>query len=86
MIGLSVDATIDLPKALHKKKPLAYLQGFMGQGDPYQTVREAYGIRGIPSIWLIGPDGTIIARDLRGRHVLTVSDSACHHHANQPSI
>ena len=26
----------------------------------------AYGVRGIPQIMLIGPDGTILARDLRG--------------------
>jgi hypothetical protein len=28
-----------------------------------------YGVEGIPSIFLIGPDGKIIARDLRGEEI-----------------
>ncbi len=66
VVGLSIDEAVDLPKAFHERKPSGYLQGFLGQGDRYQNIREAYGIRGIPSIWLIGPDGKIVARDLRG--------------------
>jgi hypothetical protein len=30
-----------------------------------------YGVRGIPSIWLIGPDGRILAKDLRGEAIQT---------------
>jgi hypothetical protein len=40
---------------------------------PYQQMlnaqdagSKAYGIEGIPQIILFGPDGTIVARDLRG--------------------
>jgi len=29
-------------------------------------VANMYGITSIPSIWLIGPDGKIIAKDLHG--------------------
>ena len=66
MIGLSIDKSMDMPEAFHEKKPSGYLQGFLGADERYQGVREDYGIRGIPSIWLIGPDGKVVARDLRG--------------------
>lgn len=69
VVGLSIDKTIDLPKTFHEEHPSAYLQGFLGIGDRYLKIREAYGIQGIPSIWLIGPDGKIVARDLRGEAV-----------------
>lgn len=34
--------------------------------DSTRTATETYGVNGIPQIMLIGPDGTILARDLRG--------------------
>lgn len=66
VVGLSIDQTIDLPKAFHEQNPSGYIHGYLGVGDESKRVSLAYGIRGIPSIWLIGPDGKIIARDLRG--------------------
>lgn len=37
--------------------------------DSNDTVRDLYGVNGIPHIMLIGPDGTILARDLRGEGI-----------------
>ena len=34
--------------------------------DSTRTATDTYGVQGIPQIMLIGPDGTILARDLRG--------------------
>ena len=34
--------------------------------DSTHTATDTYGVQGIPQIILIGPDGTILARDLRG--------------------
>ena len=34
--------------------------------DTGMTPMDLYGVKGIPFILLFGPDGTIIARDLRG--------------------
>ena len=34
--------------------------------DSTRTATNVYGVQGIPQILLIGPDGTILARDLRG--------------------
>lgn len=66
MISLSLDKSIDLPKKFHEDKPSPYVHGYLGEWNTTETATKAYGIRGIPSIWLIGPDGKIVARDLRG--------------------
>ena len=65
IVGLSLDATFDLPKNYHAKKPSPYTNLYLGKWNEETTTAD-YGIRGIPSIWLIGPDGKIVARDLRG--------------------
>ena len=39
--------------------------------DAQQIPTDIYGIRGIPQIILFGPDGTIIARNLRGEAIKT---------------
>lgn len=37
--------------------------------DSKDVVRDMYGVQGIPHIMLIGPDGTILARELRGERI-----------------
>ena len=37
--------------------------------DSTRTATDTYGVDGIPQIMLIGPDGTILARDLRGPQI-----------------
>ncbi len=34
--------------------------------DSTRTATDTYGVNSIPQIMLIAPDGTILARDLRG--------------------
>lgn len=63
MIGLSKDAAPDAPRDYAKKENLAWTQGFIG---PDETISSQFGIRGIPSIWLISPEGKVLAKDLRG--------------------
>jgi len=65
VIGLSVDETIEAAGTLLKKNPSPYRQGWVGDKDRHQEISDAYGMESIPAIWLIGPDGKIIARDLR---------------------
>lgn len=67
MIALSLDKDIGLPKAFHEQNPAAYVCGYLGHWNKTETTARDYGVTGIPSIWLIGPDGKIVARDLRGR-------------------
>ena len=69
MVGLSVDDATDAPKKYAEDNNVKWSQGFLGQGTNGQAVMNLYGVRGIPSIWLIGPDGKVIAKDLRGEQI-----------------
>ncbi|MEM6883401.1 MAG: redoxin domain-containing protein [Verrucomicrobiota bacterium] len=35
-----------------------------------QTISQSYHVNGIPSIWLIGPEGEIVAKNLRGSQIV----------------
>jgi thiol-disulfide isomerase/thioredoxin len=65
MIGLSLDADAAEPKAYAEKNSLGWIQGFLGDWSS-SGVPDQYGVSGIPTILLIGPDGKVIARGLRG--------------------
>jgi hypothetical protein len=39
-------------------------------------VPTQYGVQGIPTIFLIGPDGKILARDLRGEDIKRAVEEA----------
>ena len=68
-LGLSVDDKLSDPKAFLNKNPSQYLQGYVGYPERYQKIQNHYGIQTIPSIWLIDPNGKIVARDLRGAKI-----------------
>lgn len=76
IVGLSLDETIDLPKAYHEENPSPYAHAYLGNWGKTETTARDYGVMGIPSIWLIGPDGKIIARDLRGKSLREAVDAA----------
>ena len=65
MIGLSLDRSKDAPRNYAAKNDLRWTQGFLGDWSK-TNVPEEYGVNGIPAIWLIGPDGRVVAKDLRG--------------------
>jgi thiol-disulfide isomerase/thioredoxin len=65
MISLSLDETADNAAAYVKKNNLAWEQAWLAGGWDAATVKD-YCVHGIPSTWLIGPDGKVIAKDLRG--------------------
>jgi len=68
MLGLSLDPAPAAPKAYAKEHDLPWTQGFLGDWSR-TDVPASYGVEGIPSIWLIGPDGRVVARDLRGERI-----------------
>ena len=70
MIGLSLDKARDDPRQYAIKHGMGWIQGFLGEWADGK-LPDTYGVRGIPSIWLIGPDGRVIARDLRGEQIKT---------------
>ncbi|NND97888.1 MAG: TlpA family protein disulfide reductase [Pirellulaceae bacterium] len=66
VIGLSIDDTIDLPTGFLQKRPSIYRQAYLGQWHDTETTTRDFGIQSVPSIWLIGPSGRVIDRDLAG--------------------
>ena len=64
MIGLSLDSDVDAPRQYAVENQLEWTQGFVGGGSQ-SMAPQRYGVRGIPSIFLIDPQGAIVARDLR---------------------
>ena len=65
MISLSLDDSPSAPKDFARKNDIKWIQGFLGKWSD-SKVTPLYGVDGIPAIFLIGPDGKIVARDLRG--------------------
>jgi thiol-disulfide isomerase/thioredoxin len=68
MIGLSLDPDRDAPRKYVEKYSLGWYQGFLGDFSEAKLPAEC-GVRGIPSTWLIGPDGKVLAKDLRGNSI-----------------
>jgi thiol-disulfide isomerase/thioredoxin len=71
MISLSLDKERDKPIKFVQTKNIPWPQAFLGEWSN-DTVTQTYGVWGIPQICLIGPDGRIIARDLRGSKIKQV--------------
>jgi thiol-disulfide isomerase/thioredoxin len=70
MVGLNLDKAQEDPRQYVVKQGMGWIQGFLGEWADGK-LPDAYGVRGIPSTWLIGRDGTVIAKDLRGRQIKT---------------
>jgi RNA polymerase sigma factor (sigma-70 family) len=73
MVALSLDEKPDDARFLVKAQKLLWLQGYLGPDSPVAT---AYGATAIPATFLIGPDGRILARDLRGEQTRTAIEKA----------
>ena len=63
MIGMSLDWDIDKAKRFIARKELKWSQAALGDMSE-STVVKAYGIGGVPTMILIGPEGKILARNL----------------------
>ncbi len=64
LIGLACDETAEVAERYVKENGLTGVHGFAGNLP--SSVGRRYMLRTIPSSFLIGPDGRILARDLRG--------------------
>jgi peroxiredoxin len=65
VVSLSLDNDAATPREYAKANDMPWVQGFLGKWSD-DTVTKTYGVRGIPATFLIGPDGRMVARDLRG--------------------
>ncbi|MDB5910750.1 MAG: resA 1 [Massilia sp.] len=71
MIGVSVDDRPNEPSKYLLGRKLPWLQGFAGP-----SAWKTFGIGAIPSVWLIGPDGKIIAKEIAAEDLdQTVKDA-----------
>jgi beta-lactamase regulating signal transducer with metallopeptidase domain/thiol-disulfide isomerase/thioredoxin/protocatechuate 3,4-dioxygenase beta subunit len=64
MIGLSCDQAPESPEEYIRRNPMGWTQAFAG--DFNSSVGTSYKLRAIPATFLIGPDGRILAKNLRG--------------------
>ena len=66
IIALSVDKTINEPRDFLKKNDLPWMQLYLGSAGTVQKMPAQYGVQGIPSVFLVNPDGKIIDSDMEG--------------------
>jgi thiol-disulfide isomerase/thioredoxin len=69
LMSLSVDGTIEEPQDYVKENELHWTHVWLGEWSD-TSVPDQYGVEGIPSTFLIGPDGKILEVDLRGEGVI----------------
>ena len=69
MIGLSLDDRRDEPAQYARENEIGWTQGFLGKWSE-DEIAKAYGVIGIPAVFLIGPDGRVLAKKLRGRFMM----------------
>ncbi len=65
LVSVSVDEKIDEPRKFQEKRKLPWNQAFLAGGMHGPTPGK-FGIRAIPAFVLVGPDGKIVARGMRG--------------------
>jgi peroxiredoxin len=66
IISLSLDDRTLEPSHYVHVQDIRWPQAYVG---PHSAVTRDYGVEGIPSIWLIGPDGKVIATHLRSEKI-----------------
>ena len=65
IVSLSVDEKIEEPRKFQEKRKLPWTQAFLGEGI-HGPIPGKFGIVAIPAFVLIGPDGKIVDRGMRG--------------------
>jgi RNA polymerase sigma factor (sigma-70 family) len=75
ILSVSVDEKIEEPKRFQEKRKLPWAQAFLA-GGMHGTIPGAFGIRAIPAFVLVGPDGKIVARGMRGDDIKKAVDRA----------
>ena len=68
MISLSSDNDVETAKKCIEENKLEWHQGFIGRSS---KVQSAYYVSGIPSVFLVGPDGKVVAKNLRDQAIVT---------------
>ncbi|MEM6458785.1 MAG: carboxypeptidase regulatory-like domain-containing protein [Planctomycetota bacterium] len=75
MLNISLDQTPAAAVRYAEEKGYVWPQLYPTGAFEAEVV-QAFGVRGIPSIWLVGPDGKVLAKDLRGGAILPAVKNA----------
>ena len=75
IVSISVDEKIDDLQKFQAKRKLPWTQGYLS-GGMHGPTPGTFGIRAIPAFVLIGPDGRIVARGMRGDDIKTRNSAA----------
>jgi hypothetical protein len=70
MIGLNLDTEPDAPRRYAAYRKLPWEQRYLGtRGNLPDPVAAAFGVERVPQVLFIGPDGRLVARDLKGPEI-----------------
>jgi thiol-disulfide isomerase/thioredoxin len=69
ILSLSVDEKIEEPREFQQKRKLPWTQAFLG-GGIHGPIPGKFGVIAIPAFVLIGPDGKIVDRGMRGDDIM----------------
>jgi hypothetical protein len=69
-----LDDAVEKPREFVKKNDMPWLQGYLGDWAKTDVPRK-YGVDGIPALFLIDPEGRMIAQGLRDDTVTPSSRS-----------
>lgn len=75
LISLSLDPDPATPRQYAEENGLNWTQGFLGNFTDTKVPAD-YGVRGIPSVFLLDPEGRILATGLRGPAAQTMVAAA----------
>lgn len=78
MMSLSLDQDPAAPRKFARIHDIAWTQGFLGDWSN-DKVTATYGVYAIPAIFLIGPDGKVLATHLRGAGIKEAVATALAH-------
>jgi peroxiredoxin len=73
MISLSSDDNVEAARKCIEENDLGWHQGFIGRRS---QVQSDYCVSGIPSVFLIGPDGKVAAKDLQDQAIVAELERA----------
>ncbi len=68
MLSVSLDQKLDTWRSFLKTNNMPWLQGTFAESSG-PNVPEQYGVQGIPALFIINPEGKIVATDLQGSEV-----------------
>ncbi|MHC4180311.1 MAG: peroxiredoxin family protein [Planctomycetota bacterium] len=70
VISVSFDKDAATARKFANKKKMTWPQVWV-KGGNQSRLAELYGVAGIPATFLVGPDGKVVTKDLRGEKLIT---------------